>query len=54
METAPRDGTVIDLWSAQCGWINDVWFDKDDGWVTIYEGTLNGWRPRPKSRDRDA
>lgn len=56
MMTAPRDGTPIDLWSPNCGWVKDIWWDKDviddddypeaeDGWVTLGPRPFVGWRP---------
>lgn len=49
IETAPTDGTVVDFWRSDCGWIEDVWFDRDggpegDGWVTIAPRPFEGWR----------
>lgn len=47
MASAPRDGTIIDIWRDDCGWVFDVWFDADygpDGWVTICPRPFVGWR----------
>lgn len=59
MDTAPKDGTPIDLWRPGTGWINDVWWDdtaatdpqlNGTGWVTICPGPFTGWRSIPRSR----
>ena len=50
MDTAPKDGSVIDLWSPQFGWDRNVWWsddggpEPDDGWVTICPRPFTGWR----------
>lgn len=42
---APKDGTIIDLWSPYFGWVRDVWWDKDDAiWVTACPAPFTGWR----------
>lgn len=53
INTAPRDGTPIDLWSPTFGWVKDVWFDADDGWITLCPPPFTGWRPTPRSRYAD-
>lgn len=53
MDTAPKDGTIIDLWRDDCGWIKEVWFDAEfaaDGWTTICPRPFVGWRPTPGVR----
>lgn len=50
IDTVPRDGTPIDLWRPGTGWVTDVWWDKDDGWVTLCPPPFTGWRPIPRSR----
>ena len=47
MREAPKDGTIIDLWRDDTGWVRDVWFDADyepDGWVTACPRPFVGWR----------
>lgn len=49
METAPRDGSVVDLWSPTYGWQRDIWWDDEgpepgDGWITICPRPFVGWR----------
>lgn len=51
MDEAPTDGTIIDIWRDDTGWVRDVWFDHDyainegpDGWVTICPRPFVGWR----------
>lgn len=51
MDTAPTDGTPIDLWSPHYGWLVGVWFDPafesegyGDGWVTGCPRPFTGWR----------
>lgn len=47
MKSAPKDGTIIDLWRDNTGWVESVWFDADyppDGWVTICPRSFAGWR----------
>lgn len=57
MDEAPKDGTIIDLWRDDTGWVRDVWFDpafaiheEPDGWVTICPRPFVGWRPAPGVR----
>lgn len=47
MTDAPKDGTIIDIWRDDTGWVRDVWHDLDygpDGWVTICPRPFVGWR----------
>ncbi len=51
MDEAPTDGTIIDLWRDDTGWVRDVWFDPahaiydgPDGWVTLCPRPFVGWR----------
>lgn len=42
---APKDGTIIDLWSPYFGWVRDVWWDEADAiWVTACPAPYTGWR----------
>lgn len=57
IETAPKDGTLIDLWIGgeryvDCYWRKaEDWEDDDaSGWVSQYEKVLGApthWMPRP-------
>jgi hypothetical protein len=40
IETAPKDGTVIDLWHTEYGRMTDTWWD-DGSWVVT--GTTKGF-----------
>ena len=40
IETAPKDGTVVDLWHSDYGRMTDTWWD-DDSWVVT--GTTHGF-----------
>jgi hypothetical protein len=43
MDTAPKDGTIIDLWHSRYGRLCDVWWD--DAWVTAAEDNFfTHWR----------
>jgi hypothetical protein len=45
MKDAPKDGTIIDLFHEQYGWVTDVWWDEQDGiWVTACPSPFAGWR----------
>lgn len=48
IETAPKDGTPVDLWHETYGRITDTWWDEDDGfWVTGAgdQGLITHWAP---------
>lgn len=36
IETAPKDGTIIDLWHKKVGRVTETWWDTDC-WVTTLE-----------------
>ena len=45
MAYAPKDGTIVDLWSPYFGWIETVWWDEEDSiWVTACPAPFTGWR----------
>jgi hypothetical protein len=50
METAPLDGSLVDLWSPIFGWERNVWWDEKggpeegDNWITICPRPFTGWR----------
>lgn len=46
IETAPKDGTVIDLWYPDFGRLADQWYDADDGWFVAPNPTH--WMPIPE------
>ena len=48
IETAPKDGTTVDLWHRKHGRITDAWWDTfghiTDAWVDNYGGdNQEGW-----------
>jgi hypothetical protein len=50
MFSSPQDGSIIDLWHDDYGWIKEVWFDASfgpDGWVTTCPRPFSGWRYTP-------
>ena len=48
IETAPRDGTVIDLWDSEFGRITEQWWDEDDGcWSGFGPENITHWMPLP-------
>lgn len=50
IETAPKDGTVIDLWHKEYGRLCDTWWDAGDG-VWAATGTtraITHWMPIPE------
>lgn len=47
IETAPKDGTVIDLWVPEFGRLTNEWFDpEDDSWT--FPGQPTHWMPIPE------
>lgn len=52
IETAPKDGTVIDIWvKGGVGRLVDVWWDADDRcWVTgAPDADITHWMPQPEA-----
>ena len=46
IETAPKDGTVIDLWVPEFGRLTNEWFDtEDNSWC--FPGKPTHWMPIP-------
>ena len=47
IKTAPRDGTIVDLWHKSFGRITDTWWD--DCWVSTLSGDdeISHWIPAP-------
>jgi hypothetical protein len=37
IDTAPRDGTVIDVWHPTYGRLVDQWWDSEDGWFSFHD-----------------
>ena len=52
IETAPRDGTYIDIWSPRDGRVTEVFWDTEgDDWVslcTVWSGNPTHWMPLPE------
>jgi hypothetical protein len=48
--TAPRDGTVVDLWHKDGFRLTDNWWDSEDGvWVSMFDDSdLTHWMPIPE------
>ncbi|MCY1741174.1 hypothetical protein [Ensifer sp. SL37] len=51
IDTAPRDGTIIDLWHVDGYRVPDTWWDEEDGiWTCMFEPEdLTHWRPLPSA-----
>ena len=48
MSTAPRDGTVVDLWLSGGGRLSDTWWDEEDhSWCGLEENMFTHWAPLP-------
>lgn len=47
IETAPKDGTPVDLWVPPHGRITEQWYDKDDGWFSLPDCQPTHWMPLP-------
>lgn len=48
MATAPRDGTVCDLWLTGGGRITDQWWDDEDKtWCGLEEEMFSHWMKAP-------
>lgn len=50
IETAPKDGTIIDVWTQKDGRIPNVYWDGED-WVSMYlmwSGIPTHWMPLPE------
>jgi hypothetical protein len=49
IETAPRDGTVVDLWCKDGFRMTDQWWDDSDGdacWVCLFDDRMfTHWKP---------
>lgn len=52
IETAPKDGTIVDLWYPEYGRITDQWYDAEDGWFTADNPTY--WMPVPEQPGAEA
>lgn len=49
IETAPKDGTVIDLWSRDFGRLTDEWWDiEDQCWALSGIARPTHWMPIPE------
>lgn len=49
IETAPKDGEIVDLWHRVYGRITDTWWD-DGGWVPAadWQSDITHWKPLPE------
>lgn len=43
IESAPKDGTILDLYHPRIGWIDQVWWD-DGHWITASPPGFTRWR----------
>ena len=49
INTAPRDGTVVDLWLIAGARYTDAWWDDDDNtWCGLDESLFSHWAPLPQ------
>lgn len=50
IETAPKDGTICDLWLVGGGRITDIWWDDEDkSWCGLDSKTFSHWMAAPVS-----
>lgn len=48
MATAPKDGTIVDLWLKGGGRITDQWWeDEDKSWCGLEDDMFSHWAPLP-------
>lgn len=54
LATAPRDGTVVDLWHKDGFRITDSWWDAEDRvWTCLFDDVeLTHWMPEPPPPDQ--
>ena len=49
IETAPRDGTIIDLWLTGGGRVADQWWcEEDKTWSGLENEMFSHWAPIPE------
>ncbi len=55
MATAPRDGTICDLWLTGGGRLTDQWWCGEDGtWCGLEEEMFSHWMRAPYPQDYQA
>jgi hypothetical protein len=48
ISTAPRDGTIVDLWLTGGGRVSDHWWESEDStWCGLEESMFSHWAPIP-------
>lgn len=47
MSTAPRDGTIVDLWLSGGGRVTDQWWCDDESWCGLEDEMFTHWAPIP-------
>ena len=49
IESAPKDGQIVDLWSPAFGRVTDQWWDAEDAcWSGLDDGEFTHWMPTPE------
>lgn len=49
IKTAPRDGTIVDLWLTGGGRMTDQWWEEEDNtWCGLEDYLFSHWAPLPE------